>query len=235
MGTALGLAADFARAPDIDGVLERMAAIDAALDRTDGVAYFNRMYREVTRLVRDAIRDGDFAAEEFLERLDVNFANLFFSAYADAAAGRPVTRAWSPLFEARQRPNTYPIQFALAGMNAHISHDLAFAVVSTCREINTEPVDDSHEHLDFTRTNDVLADAANEVKGWFLTGIVADLDEWGGKVDDGLAMFGIHLARACAWQTSQMLWGVADNPRLNDLLTNSLSRTVELTSRGILL
>ena len=83
--------ADFAQAQDIDGVLERMSAIDAALPAGDGVAYFNRMYREVTRLVADAVRDNEFLAAEFLTRLDVNFANLFFTAYADAGAERPVS------------------------------------------------------------------------------------------------------------------------------------------------
>lgn len=231
----LGLQADFARAADIDAVLERMDAIETALPRTDGVAYFNRMYREVTGLVRTAVQGDEFQSAEFLERLDVNFANLFFSAYAEDAQGRPVTPAWAPLFEARSRPDTYPIQFALAGMNAHISHDLAHAVVGTCKEVDVAPEDDTVEHQDFTRTNDVLAEASTEVKGWFLSGVVADLDELGGKVDDGLAMFGIHVARAAAWETSEVLWSLADNPRMDALFRSGLARTVELTSRGILL
>lgn len=225
----------FARAGDIDGVLARMADIELALPYDDGVAYFNRMYREVTRRVREAVVADQFLAGEFLERLDVNFANLFFSAYADDAAGRPVNAAWVPLFEARRRPGTHPIQFALAGMNAHISHDLAFAVVETCREGSVAPVDESPEHRDFTRTNEVLAEASAEIKGWFLSGVVARLDEAGGKIDDGVAMFGLHLARAAAWETSELLWDLIDNPHLDRLFRAGLARTVELTSRGILL
>jgi hypothetical protein len=220
---------------DITGVLERMDAIDAALPRTDGVAYFNRMYREVTRLVRAAVTDHEFAAGDFLELLDVRFAGLFFTAYDAAAAGAPVPPAWLPLFEARSRPDVHPIQFALAGMNAHISHDLAFAVVSTCRELGVVPAHDSAQHADFTRTNHVLADAAEQVKGWFVTGVVAELDELGGKVDDGLAMFAIQTARAAAWDTSEMLWELTGHPRMETFFRGSLARTVELTSRGILL
>lgn len=231
----LGRASDFARAADIDGVLERMAAVDAVLPREDGVAYFNRMYREVTRLVREAVDGHEFLAATFLERLDVNFANRFFAAYAEAETGRPVTPAWAPLFESRLKPHTHPIQFALAGMNAHISHDLAFAVVDTCHEIGAVPLDECAEHADFTRTNEVLADAAEVVKTWFLTGVVAEIDEIGGRLDDGLAMFAIHLARAAAWQTSEVLWNLADNPRMDALFRSGLARTVELTSRGILL
>ena len=32
-----------------------------------------------------------------------------------------------------------PVQFALAGMNAHINHDLPLAVVSTCSALATAP------------------------------------------------------------------------------------------------
>ena len=224
-----------APAHDIGGVLDRMAQIDAALPPTDGVAYFNRMYREVTRLVSEAVKGNTFLAAEFLERLDVNFANLFFSAYDDDASGRTVSPAWAPLFEARARSDIHPIQFALAGMNAHISHDLAFAVVETCRELDVAPVSSSVEHQDFTRTNELLAQASTVVKGWFLTGLVARLDDVGGRLDDGLAMFGIHMARAAAWETSEILWHLGDNPRMDLVFRRGLLRTVEMTSRGILL
>jgi hypothetical protein len=32
-----------------------------------------------------------------------------------------------------------PVQFALAGMNAHINHDLPLAMVSTCTALGTAP------------------------------------------------------------------------------------------------
>ncbi len=223
------------RATSIDDVLERMAAIDAALPASDGVAYFNRMYWQVTKLVDQAVDASTFEAGEFLERLDVHFANLYFAAYAADQAGTRVSAAWAPLFEARARESTHPIQFALAGMNAHISHDLPMAVVSTCAELDREPVDDCPEHHDFTRTNDVLAEAQEVIKDWFSSGIIATVDRVGGRVDDGFASFGIHVARAAAWQTSEVLWELSGNERLDRLFRDGLSRSVELTSRGILL
>jgi hypothetical protein len=223
------------RAASIDDVLERMAAIDAALPHDDGVAYFNRMYWQVTRLVDQAVDAKSFVAGEFLGRLDVHFANLFFAAYAADLDGTKVSPAWAPLFEARHSERALPIQFALAGMNAHISHDLPHAVVDTCRELAVQPMDDCPEHTDFTQTNTVLAAAQEEIKDWFSTGIVATVDRLGGRVDDGFATFGIHLARAAAWQTSELLWGLADKHDLDRIFRSSLTRTVELTSRGILL
>ena len=81
----------------------------------------------------------------------------------------------------------------------------------------------------------MLEAASEEIKGWFSTGVVARLDEIGGRLDDGFAMFGIHVARAAAWECSEMLWQLADNEHLDNLFRCSLSRGVCLTSRGILL
>ena len=108
----------------MDDAIERMAAIDAALPPSDGVAHFNRMYRKVTEEVRGAHDQQSFERAEFLERLDVVFANLYFDAVDCSVQGREIPAAWAPLFHHRDRGHTYPIQFALAGMNAHINHDL---------------------------------------------------------------------------------------------------------------
>src|SRR5262245_37303088 len=212
-----------------------MDAIDAALPAADGVATFNRMYRQVTRLVDQAVDDGMFVAGPFLARLDVLFANIFFEAYAADEDGRPIPQAWAPLFGARTKPHTHPVQFALAGMNAHICHDLPSAVVNTCRELDVRPEDDSLEHTDFATINAVLADAEGEIKSWFCTGIVATVDDLGGKLDDGFAMFGIASARAAAWEVSQLLWDLLDHEHLDRLFRANLARTVAMTSRGILL
>jgi hypothetical protein len=223
------------QAATIDDVIERMAAIDASLRTDDGVAYFNRMYWQVSRLVDEAVDRRTFEAGEFLGRLDVHFANKYFAAYAASLAGTPISPAWAPLFEARDRIHTHPIQFALAGMNAHISHDLPIAVVATCAELDRQPLDDCPEHHDYTRTNDVLEQAQELIKGWFSSGVVATVDRVGGRIDDGFATFGIHLARAAAWQTAEMLWELSANERLDRLFRTGLARSVELTSRGILL
>ena len=87
---------EWAQAASIDDVLERMAAIDADLAQDDGVAYFNRMYWQVTRLVDAAVDSSTFEAGEFLARLDVHFANRFFEAYAADLDGTTVSAAWAP-------------------------------------------------------------------------------------------------------------------------------------------
>ena len=228
-------AAEWAGAETIDDVLERMDAIDRALPAEDGIATFNRMYHQVTKLVDEAVDTRLFLAGEFLGRLDVHFANLYFEAYAASLDGTEIPRAWAPLFKARVKPDTMPIQFAFAGMNAHISHDLPLAVVATCRELLVIPQEDTPEYSDYIGTNEILAEAAETIRGWFMTGNLARLDQLGGRVDDALEMFGLHLARVAAWDSAEMLWNLADNPRLDKIFRAGLGRTVELANRGILL
>src|SRR5689334_13928904 len=107
-------------------VIARMQAIFAPLPQSDGVACFVRLYLAVTEEVRRRLTGVTFADPAFMGRLDVGFANLFFAA-ADAAQAPP---AWAPLFEARAQKGIAPLQFALAGMNAHINRDLPVALAT---------------------------------------------------------------------------------------------------------
>jgi hypothetical protein len=59
-----------------------------------------------------------------MSQLDVTFAGLYFDAVEAAGDPAAVPLAWRPLIEERGQPAIEPIQFALAGMNAHINHDL---------------------------------------------------------------------------------------------------------------
>jgi hypothetical protein len=98
-----------------------------------------------------------------LERFDVVFADRSFQAAAEAAAGRPVRRVWAPLFAARGDRRLCAVQFALAGMNAHINHDLAMAVVELAvavgRDPNVEPFPS-----DYFRVTDVLVKIEAEIR-----------------------------------------------------------------------
>ena len=109
--------------------ISRMEAIEAALPAADGIACFNRMYLDVTRQVNSQLGQGFFADPTFMTQLDVDFANLYFAAAGAAGDPAAVPLAWRPLAEQRAAAGIEPVQFALAGMNAHINHDLPLAVV----------------------------------------------------------------------------------------------------------
>lgn len=218
----------------IEDVLERMAAIDGALAPTDGVAYFNRMYRKVTEEVATAVQGQRFEADPFLERLDVGFASLYFAAVEQWVRGEKVARAWRPLFEQRARTDRYPIQFALAGMNAHINHDLPVAVIQTCTELSVLPEDESPPYNDFEATNVILGSVEGSIKSWFEGGLMGAMDVALGKIDDALEMFSISAARRLAWENAQLMWALRDSPKLQEVFERTLGRFTKFAGRAIL-
>ena len=125
----------------IDDVIARMTAIDGRLADADGVKWFNRLYLRVTLSVRSAVAGVFFEDQPFLAALDVVFANLYFGAVSGAEASPPAPpRAWRPLFDTRHAPGIARLQFALAGMNAHINRDLPDALVRAFRQMGGSPL-----------------------------------------------------------------------------------------------
>ena len=105
----------------VDGVLSIMTAIDERLPDSDGLKWFNRLYLQVTRSVRQAVAGPAFHDARFMSELDVVFANQYFAAIA--AGEIDVSRApsaWRPLLRCRTQRGIARLQFALAGMNAHM-------------------------------------------------------------------------------------------------------------------
>ena len=124
----------------VDDVIARMREIDAALPADDGVAVFNRMYLTVTERIAAVIAEGKapiFRDGVTMADLDVRFASLWLEAYDADAAARKVPTAWRPLFQSRS--GRLPVQYAIAGMNTHIEHDLPLAVVRTCEAMGRNP------------------------------------------------------------------------------------------------
>ena len=123
----------------IADVVARMQAIDALLPNNDGLKWFNRLYLMVTQQVDLKPPGGTWQSPAWLTHLDTVFAGLYFSAVAASLAGSPVPSAWAALFESRFTPSIDRIQFALAGMNAHINHDLALALDTTNTDLGVTP------------------------------------------------------------------------------------------------
>jgi hypothetical protein len=229
-----------ARPPStVPEVIARLRALESSPSRSDGVACFARLYREVTEGVAAELGRHTFANGRFLKRLDVCFAGLFFTAldeYERAPASAP--RAWLPLFAQRSRKGVAPLQFALAGMNAHINRDLPVALVATCRELGIDLRDGSPEQGDFERVNGLLAGVEARVKRSYVTGWLSIADRLVHRfhrIDDVIAMWDVERARAAAWTNGLALWKLRDDPELTASFLLTLDRMVGLASRGFMI
>ena len=205
-------------------VVDRLAVIEESLDgffspagpgpaaRRDnpplpnGVACFNGMYLQVTEAVRDDL--PTFESPEFVERLDVVFAEFYFQAFDAAAASAWVSQAWAPLFAHKDRRDVLALQFAIAGMNAHINNDLAHALVLTWRELGLEPRRDSAEYRDYEKVNAILKRVEADLKGPLSDDLIASVDTLFGTTDDLLALWSIGRAREEAWRRALIMRGL---------------------------
>lgn len=220
----------------IADVIARMRLIEAQLPPRDGVAQFNKLYLTVTEDVLQKSFDHEFEDREFVERLDVVFANLYFKALDDHARNpQTCARCWRPLFQSRASSRIAPIQFALAGMNAHINHDLVLALNATCREMQFDPERDSAQYRDFNRINGLLAEAQEKVEPWFKKGLLGLLDRVLGRVDEVVEMWSMERARENAWVQTEALWLLRAHEQLAARFLLALDRTVGFAGRGLLL
>jgi hypothetical protein len=136
------------------------------------------------------------------------------------------------LIGARGRPGTNPLQFALAGMNAHITYDLPRALVVTVQEFGGN-LEDAGRRADFLAVNDVLARTQPIVKAVLLSGPFAAVDEAMGDLDDRLGMWAIETAREAAWLSARALWSLGDSS-MRRRYEQGLDRAVEASSRLLL-
>jgi hypothetical protein len=221
----------------IADVIERLEQLDRDLHPDDGVYWFNRLYLAVTRSVSDWLAENDQAAPGFLERLDVLFGGKYFEAFeaaTDDLHGFPF-RAWKPLFERRRRRDISPLQFALAGMNAHINHDLAIGVQDVCGERDMRPDRDGDEYTDYIAVNGLIEETEAEVKAWLLTGAIGLLDRHFGPIDDAIAVWNVTAAREAAWTHAEVLFELSDKGFVERRYRGVLDRTAGLIGRAILL
>jgi Family of unknown function (DUF5995) len=212
--------------------IARMQALDKALPAGDGLACFNRMYIGVMQQIAARLSQGFFADPAAMTHLDVVFANLYFDA-ATAAAPADAPPAWQPLLQRRADPGIEPVQFALAGMNTHISHDLPIAVATTCANLSFPPTAEAFRE-DYQKVDQLLDAAEQAVRESFESGAVLAADEHLRAVLNLIGNWGINQARDIAWDTALGLWEARDLPVVRDLLLASLARTVAATSQLLL-
>jgi hypothetical protein len=185
----------------------------------------------VTKQVNSQLGEGFFADPAFMAYLDVAFANLYFAAAAANPAAVPL--AWRPLAEQRAAPGIEPVQFALAGMNAHISHDLPLAVVSTCTALATCP--DAGPHFaDYQKVDQLLDAAEQSVRQSFETAAELAADRHLCAVENLIANWTINSARDLAWNNCLLLWAVRDDAVARGIFLDTLAASTALASRMLL-
>jgi hypothetical protein len=220
-------------ADSVAAAIAQMEEIAAALPAADGLACFNRMYLDVTNRVNSQLGQGFFADPAFMAQLDVTFANLYFAAADTTATPSAVPLAWRPLVARRAVAGIEPVQFALAGMNAHINHDLPLAMVSTCTALATAPEADPH-FADYQKVDQLLDAAEQSIRQSFESAAELAADRHLAAVANLIATWTINGARDMAWNNCLLLWAVRDDPIARGLFLGTLAASTALASQMLL-
>ncbi|MFF4016998.1 DUF5995 family protein [Streptomyces sp. NPDC001843] len=215
--------------PSVEAVVSRMRGLDAALPARDGVAVFNRVYLAVTEEVERRLRAGAFPDPGAATALDVRFAERYLAAVDAVADDRRPPACWRPLFQFRRHPGVRPLQFALAGINAHIGHDLALAVVDTCRALGCEPAELEDE---FDRVGELLVALEERIREDLMPG--PDLLQIADPLTHLLGSWSLERARDATWSAARALWALRRFEDLAEEFTERLDAAVGLAGRMLL-
>lgn len=215
----------------IPAVLEEMRTLEEAMPARDGVADFHRMYLHVTERVGEAVAARTFEHPAFMERLDCVFAGLYLEACRASDAER--SGAWQPLFALRSQPGTESLQYALAGMNAHINYDLGLALVRTCRQLG-RTLDSPGVRADFLAINALLAAEVERVRTSYLAGVALDVDHAVAPVLNVVGGWSIEAARDAAWLSATVQWALQGRGQAYTAYLDSRASFVGLVSRQLL-
>jgi hypothetical protein len=211
-----------------------MQVIDATCIDGDGLKWFNWLYLQVTEAVEALVASGGFHDPAWLAQLDVQFARLYFGALASTLSGQPCPGCWQALFACRGQVAAARIQFALAGINAHINHDLPQAIVATCQATATLPNNASTQYDDYTALNTTLDTLIESAKQTLRVRLLGDALPPVSHLEDTIAAWSVSAAREAAWRNAELLWHLKDLPPLYSNFLDTLDGLTTVASKALL-
>ena len=215
-------------------VLGCMRTIDATCSEGDGLKWFNWLYLQVTAQVEARIAAGGFSDPAWLSALDVQFAQLYFTALGASLSGDSCSSCWQALFDCRNTAGIARIQFAMAGINAHINHDLAQALVETDAARNVAPRHGTVQYTDYSALNSTFDSLIETAKKTLNVRLLGDPLPGVSRLEDTLAAWKVSAAREQAWINSEVLWTLRGLPPLSAGFMNTLDGLTTVAGKALL-
>lgn len=215
--------------------LDRMVELASSWERAgDRRAVFADAYSRMTESMLAAIDRREFEDERWVSRLLDRFADYYFNAVDawDHDADCPLV--WCDAFAACDHNDLHMLQVLFLGINAHINHDLVFALgdvlddwdrLDATTRLRRE-VDHRNVNLVIARTVDVVQDEVVDPRSpmlGFLDDIFAGLDEW---------LFSLLISgwRSDVWDQAQRLLMAPDRSVVEAEIVDRTSRIARMVA-----
>jgi len=215
-------------------VLQTLQTIEATCIDGDGLKWFNWLYLQVTRAVETRVASSGFNTPSWVGELDVQFARLYFGALKGALSSSSTPGCWRTLFDRRDQTPIARIQFALAGINAHINHDLPQAIVATCEATTTIPDRSAPQFVDYTSLNSTFDSLIESAKHTLHVRLLGEALPPASYLEDLVAAWGVSEARDTAWSNAEVLWHLRQEPLLDARLMDTLDGLTTVTNKALL-
>ena len=218
----------------VPDVVQIMQTIQSTCDDDDGLKWFNWLYLGVTQKVLARVGSGGFSDAAWMAALDVQFANFYFAALGASLSGEENPGCWQALFAQRQQSAITRIQFAMAGINAHINHDLPLAIVATYKNSSGAPQHGTAHYSDYTALNSTLDDMIETAKQTLNVRLLGAVLPPVSQLEYTLGAWNVAAAREAAWNNAELLWHLADTPALSASFIDSLDGLTTVAGKTIL-
>jgi hypothetical protein len=193
-------------------------------------AWQSAQHQRVTDAVGARVAAGGFSDPAWLAALDVQFARLYFGALKTALLGGTAAGSWRALFQRRNQTAIARIQFALAGINAHINYDLPIAIVNT----GVEPQHGDVDYNDYTALNTKLDSLLESAKRTLDVWLLGDKLPPVTHLEDTIAAFSVRAAREAAWNNAQLLSEFRKVPLATSAMLDCLDGMTTVIGRTLL-
>lgn len=205
-----------------------------------GVACFNYLYTIITdnvlRCVEGvALQPGDphFNSGPFMACFDVAFAERYFAAIGMGKKPPFQPQCWDALLRHGQTPGISPLVFAVAGVNAHVNFDLAFALVRAC-ELKGRAPSEGTIHADYQMINEIFANHMQQLRQHFEDRFQLELDEGDiTKIENVVGDVAVIADRDAIWAKAEELWSVHLDQAKMVHLARSRDREVAFTNDAL--
>jgi hypothetical protein len=216
----------------IAGVIKKLVITQEIFDQlppspaANRVAAFNTLYLTITRRVDGALKTG-VNDPDFLELLDIEFAKRYFDAlnlWNDDDEATP--DVWEVLFKRSGDTGMTKLTAAMLGVNAHINHDLALALIGTWNEVGAPTGDEIHP--DYLLVNQIFYEEIPPLRRLFSDAWQLELDELAGTVDDWSQRLLVRVTRAHAWEQGLHMWDLRNDPDDFEQARRAMDRAASL-------
>ncbi len=190
----------------VDDVIHGLAGLDSQFQTArDPRGFFAMAYVATTGTIAQWITRGAFLDNQAMARYVVAFGNAYRRALSHFEAGDHfrVPIAWQQSFTTCDSRRGSVYQLLMLGINAHINHDLPYAVIESGIDVHCGGC-----YKDYARIDDVLQLNIPVVRQRIAGTYGAELPlsrGWLGRIAEARMAFGFRRARRNAWAMAQLL------------------------------